>query len=103
VTPNVLPAPTAWGCASPTIIVSPWTRGGWVNSQLFDHASLIRFLEARFAGNNPDLVESNIIVRAVMGHESTSATLNLYTHAPSEFEDRVRGVFDDPDDDSLTE
>jgi hypothetical protein len=43
------------------------------------------------------------IVRAVMGHESTSTTLNLYTHTPSEFEDRIRGVFDDPPDDSLTE
>jgi phospholipase C len=31
------------------IIVSPWTRGGWVNSQLFDHTSMIRFLEAHFA------------------------------------------------------
>ena len=24
------------------IIVSPWSRGGWVNSQVFDHTSLIR-------------------------------------------------------------
>jgi phospholipase C len=30
------------------IVVSPWTRGGWVNSELFDHTSLIRFLERRF-------------------------------------------------------
>jgi integrase len=43
------------------------------------------------------------IIRAVMGHESTSITLNLYTRAPNEFEDRVRGVFDDSADDSLTE
>jgi integrase len=42
------------------------------------------------------------VVRAVMGHESTSTTLNLYTHAPSEYHDLVRGVFDDPADDSLT-
>ena len=27
--------------------------GGWVNSQLFDHTSLIRFLEARFADHHP--------------------------------------------------
>lgn len=33
------------------------------------------------------------IVRAVMGHESTSTTLNLYTHAPDGYGDRVRGVF----------
>jgi integrase len=51
------------------------------------------------------LVSDNVpvnIVRAVMGHESTSTTLNLYTHAPSEFDQRVRGVFDDDADDPLT-
>ena len=25
--------------------ISPWSRGGWVNSQVFDHTSVIRFLE----------------------------------------------------------
>lgn len=34
------------------------------------------------------------IVRAVMGHESTSTTLNLYTHAPGGYDDRVREVFE---------
>jgi phospholipase C len=29
----------------PTIIISPWTRGGFVCSQVFDHTSIIRFLE----------------------------------------------------------
>ncbi|WP_327005872.1 tyrosine-type recombinase/integrase [Dactylosporangium sp. NBC_01737] len=45
------------------------------------------------------LVSDNVpvnIVRAVMGHESTSTTLNLYTHAPSEYHGRVTGVFDGP-------
>ena len=28
------------------IIASPWSRGGWVNSQLFDHTSTLIFLEA---------------------------------------------------------
>src|SRR6266542_583311 len=56
------------------IIVSPWTRGGWVNSQLFDHTSMIRFLEARFAHGKADLLESNITPwrRAVVG-DLTSA------------------------------
>jgi phospholipase C len=27
------------------IIASPWTRGGWVNSELFDHTSTLMFLE----------------------------------------------------------
>jgi integrase len=36
------------------------------------------------------------IVQRVMGHESASTTLNLYAHAPTQFEGRIRGVFDDP-------
>lgn len=42
------------------------------------------------------------IVQKVMGHESASTTLNLYTHAPNQFEKRIKDVFEDPDDDSLT-
>jgi phospholipase C len=66
--------PYGLGIRVPMIIVSPWTRGGWVNSQLFDHTSMIRFLEARFAHGKPDLTESNITPwrRAVVG-DLTSA------------------------------
>ncbi|MCF4164776.1 phospholipase C, phosphocholine-specific [Zavarzinia compransoris] len=32
----------------PCFVVSPWSKGGWVNSQVFDHTSVLRFLEARF-------------------------------------------------------
>src|SRR5262249_22019129 len=66
--------PYGLGMRVPMIVVSPWTRGGWVDSQLFDHTSLIQFLEARFAGHDKDLVESNITPwrRAVVG-DLTSA------------------------------
>jgi phospholipase C len=66
--------PYGLGVRVPMIIVSPWTRGGWVNSELFDHTSLIRFLERRFARGRADLVESNITPwrRAVAG-DLTSA------------------------------
>lgn len=37
--------PIGLGFRVPMIIASPWTRGGWVNSQLFDHSSTIQFLE----------------------------------------------------------
>jgi phospholipase C len=30
-------------------VVSPWSKGGWVNSQVFDHTSVGRFLEKRFS------------------------------------------------------
>jgi phospholipase C len=42
-----------WGLGPrvPMYIISPWSRGGWVNSQVFDHSSVGMFLEKRFAIN----------------------------------------------------
>lgn len=39
-----------WGLSSrvPMYVISPWSKGGWVNSQVFDHTSMGRFLEKRF-------------------------------------------------------
>ena len=39
----------------PMFIISPWSRGGWINSQSFDHTSVIRFLEARFGVQEPNI------------------------------------------------
>lgn len=39
----------------PMFVVSPWSRGGWVNSQVFDHTSVLRFLEARFGVREPNI------------------------------------------------
>lgn len=33
------------GFRVPMVIASPWSRGGWVNSQVFDHTSCLQFLE----------------------------------------------------------
>jgi phospholipase C len=52
--------PYGLGVRVPMIVVSPWSNGGWVCSETFDHTSLIRFLEKRFAKRNRDLMESNI-------------------------------------------
>ena len=32
----------------PTIVVSPWSAGGYVCSEVFDHTSTLRLLERRF-------------------------------------------------------
>lgn len=37
--------PIGLGYRVPMIIASPWSRGGWVNSQVFDHSSTLQFLE----------------------------------------------------------
>jgi phospholipase C len=47
--------PVGLGPRVPMIVVSPWTKGGWVNSQLFDHTSVIRLLEARFGVAEPQI------------------------------------------------
>jgi phospholipase C len=47
--------PVGGGFRVPCIIISPWTTGGWVCSQPFDHTSVLQFLE-KFTG----VRESNI-------------------------------------------
>jgi len=37
--------PIGMGFRVPMVIASPWSRGGWVNSQVFDHTSTLMFLE----------------------------------------------------------
>jgi phospholipase C len=61
--------PVGLGPRVPMLVVSPWTKGGWVCSQTFDHTSVLQFLEARFG-----VVEPNISAwrRAICG-DLTSA------------------------------
>ncbi|WP_397400783.1 phosphocholine-specific phospholipase C [Phenylobacterium sp.] len=47
--------PYGLGPRVPMYVISPWSRGGWVNSQVFDHTSVIRFLEARFGVASPEI------------------------------------------------
>jgi phospholipase C len=37
--------PIGLGFRVPMVIASPWTKGGWVNSEVFDHTSTLQFLE----------------------------------------------------------
>ena len=53
----------------PMWVVSPWSRGGWVNSESFDHTSIVKFLEARFGVTEPNISPWR---RAVLG-DLTSA------------------------------
>lgn len=39
----------------PMFVISPWSRGGWVNSQVFDHTSILQFLERRFGVREPNI------------------------------------------------
>jgi phospholipase C len=47
--------PIGLGFRVPMLIVSPFSRGGFVSSDLFDHTSVLRFLETRFGAEVPNL------------------------------------------------
>ena len=65
-TPN---GPIGLGTRVGLLIISPWTKGGYVVSQVFDHTSTIRFIEKRFG-----VYEKNISPwrRAVVGDLTTA-------------------------------
>lgn len=67
---QVRQAPVGLGYRVPMIIASPWTRGGRVCSQVFDHTSTLQFLENFFNKKfGKDLRDDNITQwrRAVAG------------------------------------
>jgi phospholipase C len=50
-----VPGPYGLGVRVPMTVVSPWSTGGWVCSETFDHTSIIRFLEKRFGVHEPNI------------------------------------------------
>ena len=66
--------PYGLGTRVPMIVVSPWSKGGFVCSEVFDHTSLIQFIEKRFGPDHPGLFEKQVSAwrRAVCG-DLTSA------------------------------
>jgi phospholipase C len=47
--------PIGLGPRVPMLVISPWSTGGWVCSQTFDHTSVIQFLERRFGVQEPNI------------------------------------------------
>ncbi len=47
--------PVGLGFRVPCLVISPFSRGGYVCSELFDHTSLLRFIETRFGVDVPNL------------------------------------------------
>ena len=47
--------PIGLGFRVPMLVVSPFSRGGFVSSDTFDHTSMLRFLETRFGAEVPNL------------------------------------------------
>ncbi|HET6326255.1 MAG TPA: alkaline phosphatase family protein [Planctomycetaceae bacterium] len=49
--------PIGAGFRVPCIIVSPWTAGGWVSSERFDHTSILQFLEKFTGVREPNITD----------------------------------------------
>jgi phospholipase C len=47
--------PVGLGFRVPMLVISPWSRGGWVASETFDHTSVIRFAERLFGVREPQI------------------------------------------------
>lgn len=70
--------PIGLGLRVPTMVISPWSRGGRVCSDVFDHTSTLRFLEQRFGVEVPNLTDWR---RATCGDLTTA--LDFTTFDPS--------------------
>lgn len=68
-------SPIGLGYRVPMIIASPWSKGGYVNSQVFDHTSSLMFLENILSKKTGKKIRSNMISswRRVICGDLTSA------------------------------
>lgn len=67
-------SPIGLGYRVPMLIASPWSKGGYVNSQVFDHTSTIMFLEHLFSHKTGKKIRSNQVSswrRAICGDLSS--------------------------------
>ena len=53
--PGYPPGPVGLGARVPMFVISPWSKGPWTCSEVFDHTSVLRFLETRFGVNAPNI------------------------------------------------
>jgi phospholipase C len=69
--------PYGLGVRVPLFVVSPWSSGGWVCSETFDHTSLIRLIEARFGIDEPNITPWR---RAVCGDLTSAFDFKSTSH-----------------------
>jgi len=73
-----------WGLGPrvPMYVVSPWSKGGWVNSQVFDHTSIGQFLEKRFGIHIPGITPWH---RAICGDLTSTLDFSQSADRPAPF------------------
>ncbi|MEU6841927.1 phosphocholine-specific phospholipase C [Streptomyces sp. NPDC046716] len=86
--------PYGLGQRVPMIVVSPWSTGGYVCSETFDHTSILQFMEKRFG-----VKETNISPwrRAVCGDLTSAFDFSLKVTDPADLPDTA--AYEPPDRD----
>jgi phospholipase C len=72
--------PYGLGQRVPMLVVSPWSTGGFACSEVFDHTSLIRFMERRFGVHEPNISAWR---RAVCGDLTSAFDFSLNRDKPA--------------------
>ncbi|MEV5511116.1 phosphocholine-specific phospholipase C [Streptomyces orinoci] len=86
--------PYGLGQRVPMLVVSPWSTGGFVCSELFDHTSVIRFMERRFGVHEPNISPWR---RAICGDLTSAFDFRLRHTAHPELPDTAGYVPKDHD------
>jgi phospholipase C len=83
------PGPYGLGARVPCFVVSPWSRGGWVCSQTFDHTSVIQFIEKRFG-----VIESHLTPwrRSIAGDLTSALNFKVADPVPARLPDTTNFV-----------
>ncbi|MFI0902358.1 phosphocholine-specific phospholipase C [Streptomyces sioyaensis] len=72
--------PYGFGQRVPMLVVSPWSTGGYVCSEVFDHTSIIRFMERRFGVHEPNISPWR---RAISGDLTSAFDFGLENTKPA--------------------
>ncbi|MFD9813310.1 phosphocholine-specific phospholipase C [Streptomyces sp. NPDC059080] len=86
--------PYGLGQRVPMLVISPWSTGGYVCSEVFDHTSVIRFMERRFGVEEPNISPWR---RAICGDLTSAFDFTLQDTAPAALPGT--GAYEPPDKD----
>lgn len=86
--------PYGFGPRVPMLLVSPWTRGGHVASEVFDHTSVVRFLETWAESMGKPFTCPNITAwrRSIAGDLTSALDFAHPRPGPVEIADPVNGT-----------
>jgi phospholipase C len=90
---KVEPGPYGLGQRVPMLVVSPWSTGGYTCSEVFDHTSIIRFMEQRFGVHEPNISPWR---RAICGDLTSAFDFGTTAARPALLPDTA--AYEPPDD-----